>query len=425
MESLTFVVIAAGILVFGAISERVQKSIFTPPIVFTGFGLLMGGHGLHLVDLELGEHAVHTLAELTLVLVLFTDASRIDLKLLRREHDLPMRLLLIGLPLTIVLGALVAMGLFPGFTFWEAALLAAVLAPTDAALGQAVVSSPKVPVRIRQTLNVESGLNDGIALPVVLVFMSTCASAVPGEGGTEYWLKFALLQVTLGPLAGILVGWVGGQVVQIAARRRWMDRSFESLSSLALALLAFGIAEWIGGNGFIAAFCAGLTLGNTAKEIVECLQEFAEAEGQLLTLLMFMIFGAVMIPDALSHFSWPMIGYGILSLTVIRMLPVGMSLLGTGVQKETVVFLGWFGPRGIASILFGLLVVSGSVLEGREEIFLTVIITVAMSIVAHGMTANPGASWYSKRTGAGSGSVEIPEQQEVGEMRVRVRHQEV
>lgn len=424
MESLTFVVVAAGILVFGTVSERVQKSIFTPPIVFTGFGLLVGAHGLHLVDLELGEHVVHTLAELTLVLVLFTDASRIDLKLLRREHDLPIRLLLVGLPLTIVLGTFAAVGLFPQFTFWEAALLAAVLAPTDAALGQAVVSSPRVPVRIRQALNVESGLNDGIALPVVLVFMSTCASAIPGQGGTEYWFRFAFLQVSLGPLAGALVGWLGGQMVQIAARRRWMSHSFESLSSLALALLAFGLAEWIGGNGFIAAFCAGLTLGNTAKEVVGCLQEFAEAEGQLLTLLVFMIFGAVMIPDAIAHLSWPILIYAIASLTVIRMLPVFLGLLGTGVRKETVLFLGWFGPRGIASILFGLLVVSGSVLRAREEIFLTVVVTVALSVIAHGVSANPGASWYAARTVGSGERSDFPEHKKVGEMRVRVRHQE-
>jgi NhaP-type Na+/H+ or K+/H+ antiporter len=210
MHSLAFVVVALGILGFGLISQRVQTSVLTPPIVFVALGLAVSG----ILDLELGEGLVHTLAELTLVLVLFTDASRINLRLLRREHNLPVRLLALGMPLTVVLGTLAAIWLFPGFTAWEAALLAAVLAPTDAALGQAVVSSPRVPVRIRQTLNVESGLNDGIALPLVLIVMSMCASSVPGEGGASYWLRFAALQVTLGPLTGAVVGWVGGRLVE-------------------------------------------------------------------------------------------------------------------------------------------------------------------------------------------------------------------
>ncbi len=422
MESTAFVVVAAIILGFGLISGRVQNSVVTAPIVFAGVGLAVGGHGLGWLDLHVDDHLIHTLAELTLVLVLFTDATRINLTLLRREHNLPMRLLLIGMPLTILLGMAVAAGLFPHLTLWEAALLAAVLAPTDAALGQAVVSSPKVPVRIRQTLNVESGLNDGIALPLVLLFMSTCASAVPGEGGREYWLKFAALQVTLGPAVGVAVGWAGARLVTLGTKSGWMSHTFQHLASLGLALLAYAGAELIGGNGFIAAFCAGLTLGNVAsKSVCDCLYEFAEAEGQLLTLLVFLVFGAVMLPMVGGHLSWQAVAYGALSLTLVRLLPVAASLLGAGLHKETVLFLGWFGPRGIASILFGLLVVEGSVLRHGEEIFLVVLVTVAMSIVAHGMSAYPGASWYSRRA-EGFAADAAAEHQDVSEMPVRIRH---
>ncbi len=423
MESTVFVIVAAIILGFGMISGRVQNSIVTAPIVFAGFGLLVGGHGLGWVDLHVDDHIIHALAELTLVLVLFTDATRINLKLLRRQHDVPVRMLLIGMPLTILLGTAIAIGLFPELTLWEAALLAVVLAPTDAALGQAVVSSTKVPVRIRQALNVESGLNDGIALPLVLLFMSTGASAVAGEGGSEYWLKFAALQITLGPLVGIAVGWAGGRLVTLGSQSGWMSPTFEHLSSLGLALLAFAGAELIGGNGFIAAFCAGLMLGNTTnKTIGDRLYEFAEAEGQLLTLLVFLVFGAVMLPMAGGHASWQVVAYGVLSLTLIRLLPVALSLLGAGLRKETVLFLGWFGPRGIASILFGLLVVDSSILTHREEIFLVVLVTVAMSILAHGVTAFPGASWYSRHTEGYRHVAEAAEHRSVPEMPVRIRH---
>lgn len=416
MHSLAFVVIALGILGFGLISRRVQTSVLTPPIVFVALGLAVS----EILDLDLGENLVHTLAELTLVLVLFTDASRIDLKLLRRQHDLPVRLLALGMPLTVVAGTLAAVWLFPGLTFWEAALLAAVLAPTDAALGQAVVSSPKVPVRIRQALNVESGLNDGIALPLVLVVMSACASTVAGQGGTSYWLQFAALQVTLGPLAGIAVGWLGGRLVEWGTRKGWMSDAFQHLSALGLALLAYAGAELIHGNGFIAAFVAGLTLGNTANSICTRLVEFAEAEGQLLTLLVFLIFGATMVPGIFAHLSWPAVVYAVLSLTVLRMLPVAMSLAGAGLRGSTVLFLGWFGPRGIASILFGLLVVEGSVLIDRDEIFQVVVITVLLSVVAHGVTAYPGSVWYSRH--AETLHESAAEHKHVTEMPVRIRH---
>ena len=417
MESPIFIFVALCILGYGLLSRRAESTILTPPIFFVAAGLaftLLGG-----AHVDIPEHVVHTLAEITLVLVLFTDASRIRLSALKGSNSLPIRLLLIGLPMTIVAGTLVAVGVFPGFTFWEAALLATVLAPTDAALGQAVVAGSRVPVRIRQTLNVESGLNDGIALPLVLVFLSTCSSAIPGLGGTQYWLQFAALQVTLGPLVGWIVGRFGGAAIEASTRIQWMNGSFERLSSLGLALLAYGAAELVHGNGFIAAFVAGLTLGNTAQEaLCDCLYEFAEAEGQLLTLMVFLVFGATMVPE-LAHAGVQPWLYGLLSLTVIRMVPVALSMLGAGVHSRTVLFLGWFGPRGVASVLFGLLVVSASQLNAQHEIFTTVIATVLLSVVAHGVTAYPGTVWYARGLRHTDQAVE---HEPVTEMRVRIRH---
>ncbi|MEM7050979.1 MAG: cation:proton antiporter [Acidobacteriota bacterium] len=393
MLSLTFLVIAAGILGFGLISRRLEGTPITPPMVFVAFGYLISREGLGFVTFPHEESLIHTLAEVTLVMVLFTDASRIDLNRLLHEKSLPTRLLLVGMPLTILAGTLVAWQLF-GMSIWEGALLATVLAPTDAALGQAVVSSKKVPERLRQTLNVESGLNDGIALPVVLIFLSiACATAEVRT--VEYWVRFAALQVTLGPAVGIAVGWLGGKLIDRAAGSGWMSPSFHRLSGLGIALLAFAGAELVHGNGFIAAFCAGATLGNSARSIAK-IEEFAETESELLTLLVFLVFGGAMLPAALHHVNGLTVLYAVLSLTVIRMLPVALSLLGSGLERWKVLFLGWFGPRGIASILFALLVIEG-VGAGEHDGLLPIIsITVLLSVIAHGLTAGPWASWIGR-----------------------------
>lgn len=418
METVAFTVVAAGVLCFGLVSGRLQSTVVTPPMVFLVFGLLISQHALGLVEFHINEALIHTLAELTLVLVLFTDASRIDLRLLAREHNIPIRMLLIGLPITIVLGTLIAARLFTEFSIWEAAVLAVILAPTDAALGQAVVCSPKVPARIRQALNVESGLNDGIVLPILLVVVSL-ATMEERSGDIGYWARFTGLQLGLGPAVGIAVGYLGGKLVERGSESGWMDHTFQSLSALSLALLAFAGAELVGGNGFIAAFCAGLTLGNASRRICSCLVEFAEAEGQLLTLMIFMILGAVMVPMLAEHLHWTTMAYAVLSLTVIRTLPVAISLIGAHLRPETVTFLGWFGPRGLASILFALLVVEESNIAGKEQILTVALATVVWSIFAHGITASPGVSWYSRRLERHKDRRELEEHCDVCEMPTR------
>ena len=419
MEIVAFTVIAISILGFGLISGRVQKSVITPPMVFVLFGLLISSKAFGLITFDIENRFIHGLAEITLVLVLFTDAARIDLRACRREHNLAARLLVFGLPLTIIFGTLVGTALFDDFSFWGAAVLAAILAPTDAALGQAVVSSPLMPARIRQTLNVESGLNDGIMLPVILILLSL-AGAAEQAGSVGFWIQFAAMQVILGPIVGIGVGYAGGKLISLGTRTGWMSHAFQELSAIGLSLLSFAGAELIGGNGFIAAFCAGLTLGNSARPICSCLYDFAEAEGQLLTLLVFMIFGAVIVPTVIDHVSWLMVLYAVLSLTVVRIVPVSISLLGARLQRESVLFFGWFGPRGLASILFALLVLEETRLPGREEIQLIVMATVLLSVFVHGVTAFPGAKWYAARMEAMKSEQEMEEHMPVSEMPVRL-----
>jgi len=398
MESHSFAVIAAGIILYALVSRRLENSMVTAPMVFAAFGLLIGNAVFGLVDLEFGDGFIHGLVEITLVLVLFSDAARIDLSQVRRDHNLPTRMLLVGMPLTIAAGTAAALILPLGLTFWEAALLAAILAPTDAALGQSVVSSPLVPTRVRQALNIESGLNDGIALPLVLLFACLASVAHAADGGQD-WVVFGAKQIVLGPLAGIAIGGLGAWLIDRAASAEWMAESFQGPAILGVALLSFAGAEIIGGNGFIAAFVAGLVFGNRVRSRCRLVFEFAEAEGQLLTLLTFMIFGAAMLPEAFGEISWATAAYVALSLTAVRMLPVAASLVGAGARGPTVAFLGWFGPRGLASILFALFVLEGTDFPGADRIMAVTILTVAASILAHGLSAAPAARWYAAMVG--------------------------
>ena len=393
MDLLSIAIITAGLVLYSLVSGRLRGTFITAPLVFTLFGLAAGEGGFNLARINVGHSAIHIVAELTLVLVLFTDAARIDFTRLRRDHNLPVRMLLIGLPLAIALGTLLAVQFFPSFLFWEAALLAALLAPTDAALGQAVVSAKAVPVRIRQAINVESGLNDGIALPAVLLF-AALASAESASSGASDWIRFGIMQLTLGPLTGIAVGYLGARLLDGAAERGWVSESFQGIGILSLAVFTYVAAELIGGNGFIAAFIGGLVFGNTIRHPCTFLFEFMETEGQLLMLITFLVFGAALLPEGLEHAEPVFFLYAILSLTVIRMIPIALSLLGTGLRVPSQLFLGWFGPRGLASILFVLLILEESELPHREALLSITVITVALSILLHGISAAPFAKIY-------------------------------
>ena len=388
--------IAIFVLIFGLISRRLEKSIVTPPMAYVVFGLLISSSALGLIqEVKVTNELIRVLAEITLAVLLFTDASRIQLKQLRQEYNLPLRLLTIGLPLAIVLGTILAILLFPDLNLWEAAVLSTILAPTDAALGQAIVNSSRIPASIRQAINIESGLNDGICLPILLLFISLAEET---ESGAAYWLKFASQQVIFGVFIGIAVGYLGIKAIAHSLKRDWIANSFEDLAVLGLSILAYTCAEITGGNGFIAAFVAGLIVGIVGtKSTLKHLQEFAEAEGQLLTLISFLLFGAVMVIPSVNNASWQMWLYAAISLTLVRMISVAIAFCGLKLQPDSTLVVGWFGPRGIASIIYGLLIMEKEGLQGSELIFSTMVITVFISIFAHGITAYPGSIWYANR----------------------------
>jgi NhaP-type Na+/H+ or K+/H+ antiporter len=390
-----FIVLASVIFAFGLVSRRLEGTILTAPIVFVAAGMVLGPAGFGLVEFGLEDHTVLMLGEIALALVLFTDAARINLSALRQNEGLPLRLLGIGMPLTIAFGTVTAAFLLTNLSFWEAAIVGTVLAPTDAALGQAVVSNPRVPARIRRALNVEAGLNDGLSVPFLALFLIL---AVEEEDlSANLWIRFALEQVGFGILVGIGVCLAGGWLVSRASGRGWITGPFQRLALLALALIAWALADLIGGNGFIAAFVGGLVVGPTVERVGEQLIQFSEAEGQLLNLSVFFIFG-VLVLRAIQNLSWEVALYALLSLTVIRMLPVALSLLRTDLHAVSVLFAGWFGPRGLASIVLGLIVVEEApLLPGRDEIELVVALTVLLSVLLHGVTAVPLSAAYARR----------------------------
>jgi NhaP-type Na+/H+ or K+/H+ antiporter len=392
LEYVELAAIAGVVLAYGLFSRRLEATPLTGPILFVSAGMVMGATGVFETGMD--EGPVRVLAEATLVLLLFTDAIRIDLRVLRGQLELPARLLGIGLPLTVGLGVLLASWIFTGYAFWEAALVAAILSPTDAALGQAVVTNPSVPGRIRQALNVESGLNDGLMLPVITLFLALAASSVDIET-PSFWVGFVARQVGFGVLFGVLVGYVGGRLIDHFATRGWIEGAARQLSTLAVGVGAFAVAEIVNGNGFVAAFVAGLAFGEAAREHCTGAYDFAEDEGQLLATLTFLFFGAVFAGPALGDPTWPILGFAILALTVMRMVPVAVSLVGSHLSVPTVAYMAWFGPRGLASILFGLFILEEADLPAGDEIFLVVTWTVILSVLLHGLTS----VWLSERYG--------------------------
>lgn len=414
---LELAILAIAVFAFAMVSKRLAMSTITAPMFFTVVGIIVGTGGLGWFDLDLESESISVLVEATLVLVLFTDAIRIDLPVLRRQSEIPARLLGIGFPLTVVAGTAVGFVLFDELDWVEAALLAAVLTPTDAALGQAVVADRRLPVKVRQALNVESGLNDGLAVPVVTVLVALAASEA--AQGTSGWLASAGRQIGLGILVGSVAGLVGGRLLNHQASRHRVEGLYRQLAVVAIAGFAFAGAVLVEGNGFIAAFVAGIAFGVVARDHCEGAQDFVEDEGELLSDITFLVFGALLIGPRLDQLSPSVIVYALCSLTVVRVLPVLVAMIGTRIMFETRLFLGWFGPRGLASIVFALLVLTELDSPAAGSVFLVACTTVLFSVFLHGLSANPWVERLAQRLEAGT--EEMAEREPVAEMATRGR----
>lgn len=383
------------ILSYGLFSRIAERNSVTGPMFFMTVGILASSLVFNLFEVDYKMAPVKLVAELALTLVLFIDATLIERKFLRTASaKISARLLLIGLPLTMLAGTGLGVLMFGSVGIISIVLMALILSPTDAALGQAVVKSVDVPLGIRQAVSVESGLNDGIALPPILICLAMLGVAAGHHDGG--WGGFVVKQVTLGPLVGAAVGFIGGWLIQKMSDRGWMEETFQRLSALPIAILAFAFAEMVGGNGFISAFVAGLglTIGISSDHVRHQIQEFGETVGTQLIMVVFLIFGLVMVPAAVEYWGWPELIYALASLTVIRMIPVAIAMIGSGFDWRTVAFIGWFGPRGIASVLYLLMALAAIGFTGFEQVMSVIVLTVMISVYAHGISALPLSHRY-------------------------------
>lgn len=381
-------IVIACVAAYSLLSKAISRTLVTLPMVFVGLGLLLSVPLKSAADPDLIHHGKILLGEITLILILFADASHVRFRRLALNWRLPARMLLIGLPLTIATGTTVAYFLMPEAGLAMALLTAALLTPTDAALGQTVVSSPDVPERLSQTINVESGLNDGLVLPFILVG-AIFASAGAGQAHSEGLLTEVLTELFLGPLAGIVVGWTFAKAMDWVQDRDLMNEAAGGVAFISAAFAAYCFANLIHGNGFIAAFVAGMAFGNTYRHDIHFISEFMEGVGQILTMAAFFAFGAFLLSDGLAHAQLSTVVLALSFLTLVRILPIVVSLTGTGLPMKEKMFLGWFGPRGLASILFTLLMMEAFDLPSEDELLACVSLTVALSVLLHGISAVP------------------------------------
>jgi NhaP-type Na+/H+ or K+/H+ antiporter len=388
-------ILALFIFLYSIVAGRVERSAISGPIVFVIAGFLMGPFGLGWLTGDATNDDLRTLADLTLALILFIDAANADTSILKRQFRIPSRMLLLGLPGVIALGFGLAVLMFDGLSIYEAAILATMLAATDAALGKAVITNKAVPARIREGLNVESGLNDGICVPILLFFIALSVSG-DGHGHSTSALTLVAKEIGIGMAVGLSLAFIGAVLLRWCWKQGWVTEIWQQVTVVGLAIASFAIAQSLHGSGYIAAFTGGMMFGFMAKDATHKLVLAAEGTGETLALVTWMLFGAMVIGPALELFTWEVVVYALLSLTVIRVLPIFLSLAGSGESVSSRLFLGWFGPRGLASIVFAIIVINAEV-PGSELLTLVVICTVFLSLVAHGISANPLAKWLGRK----------------------------
>jgi len=403
-------IVAAAFVAFAAVSRRLERTPITGPMLFVALGLILGPVVADIAADYGQAGTVNAVLVVTLVIVLFTDASAINSSDWKSDAAISGRLLGIGLPLTIVAGWVLALALLGGLEFWEAAILGTMLAPTDAALGKAVVSNPRVPQRIRQALNVESGLNDGIVLPVFVVFLEAAKVSEESLSVADFAAEL-IPEVGIALVVGGLLGWVGAKLLKWASVKKMAQHYWLEIAVVALALLAYALADPLGGSGFISAWVAGIVFGRYCIEVEVDTHEFSEAVGDGLTMVSFLLFG-IFVGPVLESLTWEAVLYGVLSLTVIRMAAVAISLIGSGLTGTSVLYLGWFGPRGLATIILTISVVDATDLTGSELITDAALVTVCLSVLAHGATSwwgsNAYADWVEAHEDAGQMVEDMP-----------------
>jgi len=395
---LKLAILAAFAFLYSLVAGHIERTRITGPMVFIAFGFLVGPLGTGWLKLDITDQGLRLLADLTLSLVLFIDAANADISVFKTSTLIPRRMLLFGLPGAIALGFVAGLLLFEGIGIYQAAILATMLAATDAALGKGVVTNKAVPTRMRESLNLESGLNDGLCVPVLFIFITLAEAGGVATGSASLALKLVASEIGIGLAVGLVMTAMGAWLINWCWKQGWITEIWLQLPVIMLALLCFSAAQILHGSGYIAAFVGGLLFGYLAKGSTHKLVLAAEGMGETLAMLTWIVFGVSVIGQAYRFFSWQVVVYALLSLTVVRMLPIFLSLTGTGEKTDSKLFLGWFGPRGLASIVFAIIVLNTN-LPGTQLMATVVVCTVFLSAIAHGITANPLASALAARAG--------------------------
>ena len=385
------------VVLYAAYSQWLGRFSITMPMIFVFIGALVGPHALDWVSYSLTASSVKTLTEVTLALLLFADAVTVNFSHVRADAPLSGRLLLIGQPLIILLGGLAAFAFFPGQGLGFALLLGTVLAPTDEALGTRFLNNPRVPVRVRRSLHVESGLNDGIASPLVVLFIAMMLQDYSGVG--DFWVLVALAQIAIGTGVGLVLGWGSGWLFRHAVEKKWASKAARQLANPALALLVYFGASALGGNGFVAVFMAGIVFGFATRQLLQDATEYTEITGNLLSLFVWARLGSTLVIPLLQSFNLLGFLYALLSLTAVRMIPVAIALVGTRLRPDTKLMMGWLGPRGLASVVFMLMAYEAAKAAGIEtgNLVTAASWTILLSVLLHGFSALPLANWYARR----------------------------
>jgi len=399
---------AASILAWSLLSVRLERWRISGAMLFVVVGLAFTNGPLQIIDVQLHSHTIESAAELALAMVLFTDASRVSVRRLRADAGVPSRLLFIGLPLAIAIGTVAGLAVFRGVDGWIALLLAVIVAPTDAALGAPVIENPHVPSRIRRALNVESGLNDGLATPIFTIVLALAVSHGDGHGAQPVTAIAAVLGAIV---LGVVGGALGGLLLGLTERRGWSSRALQPMAAIALALLVYGLALAWGLNGFVAAFVAGISFGTAWHPAdagdADIAIGLASDVGGILSAVVWLMFGAMLVP-ALDGFDWQAALFAVLALTVVRGAAVALSLIGVGFDRATVGFVAWFGPRGLASVVFCLIAYDELTPTDARFVLTATVTVVLASVIAHGVTAGPLAERYGRTHPEADGDTGAP-----------------
>jgi NhaP-type Na+/H+ or K+/H+ antiporter len=398
---LELAILAVFVFLYSSIAGGIERTVISGAMIFTVVGLVIGPLGLGWFHPDLDNNGLRVLADITLALVLFIDAANADLRVVKSSVRIPQRMLVLGLPLTILLGFGLGLLIFDQLSIFELAILATMLAATDAALGKAVITNKAVPARIREGLNIESGLNDGICVPVLFLFIALALGTDTGGSSVAFAIKLVAQEVGIGLVVGLGMTAIGAKILKVCYKRGWITEIWMQLPVVALALGSFSVAQTLHGSGYVAAFVGGLFFGSYPTSEKHGLILAAEGTSETMALVTWVMFGSAVLGQSLGYFSWQIVVYALLSLTIVRMLPMFVSLTGSGESTTSKLFLGWFGPRGLASIVFAVIVLNRGV-EGGGLLAMTVAGTVTLSIVAHGITANPLARRLGPRMKSGA-----------------------